>query len=70
MCFSTSSCARPSQIVENSVIEESEVVLVLTTNGALGIPRGLVSTSGLVTVEDILESTTVTATALRQLGAP
>ena len=44
------------QIIGHGVIEVLEIVLVLTTNGALGIPRGLVSTWGLVTVEDILES--------------
>jgi len=46
------------QITEHGVIAELAIVLVLTTNGALGIPRGLVSTSGLVTVEDILEPPT------------
>lgn len=54
MCFSTSSCAPKYQIIGHGAIEESVVVMKLTTNGALGIPRGLVSTWGLVVVEAIL----------------
>ncbi len=53
MCFSTSSCA-PRQIIGHDTIEEIVMVTELTTNGALGIPRGLVSTWALVVVEAIL----------------
>jgi hypothetical protein len=48
----------PRQIFGHGVIEELVIVLELTTNGALGIPRGLVSTWGLVAVEAILEPPT------------
>lgn len=57
MCFSTSSCARlaSDQIIGHGATEELVIVTELTTNGALGIPRGLVSTWGLVAVEAIFE---------------
>lgn len=52
------------QIIGHGAIEESVVVTELTTNGALGIPRGLVSTWGLVAVEAILEPTSTSRGAI------
>jgi hypothetical protein len=54
----------PRQIIGNGAIEESVIVTELTTNGALGIPRELVSTWGLVAVEVILEPTTTWSGAI------
>ena len=42
------------QTIGHGAIEELVMMMELTTNGALGIPRGLVSTCALVVVEAIL----------------